>query len=145
MISSPTESGFDFDAFIDQATWVTVNDYEAQLLQERTGLSAAQIATRVSAFIVTRGAEGSVVYLPDGRQVDIPPVRPAQVVDPTGCGDAYRAGLLYGIANDFDWATAGRLASLLGSIKIASPGTQNHRFTADEFADRFETVFGYRY
>jgi adenosine kinase len=134
----------DFDAFIDQATWVTVNDYEAELLQERTGSSAAQIAARVTAFIVTRGAEGSIVHLPDGRRVDIPAVRPAQVVDPTGCGDAYRAGLLYGLLNDMDWETTGRIASLLGSIKIAQVGTQHHRFTPDEFGERFREAFGYR-
>jgi adenosine kinase len=134
----------DLDVFIDQATWVTVNDYEAQLLQERTGLTAAQIAARVSAFIVTRGGEGSIVHLPDGRRVDIPAVRPAQVVDPTGCGDAYRAGLLYGLLRDMDWETTGRIASLLGSLKIAQVGTQHHRFTPDEFRERFHEAFGYR-
>ncbi len=134
----------DFDRFIDQATWVTVNDYEAQLLQERTGLGAAQIAARVSAYVVTRGAEGSVVHLQDGRRVDIPPVRAAQVVDPTGCGDAYRAGLLYGLLRGMDWETTGRIASLLGAIKIAHTGTQHHRFSAGEFAERFHETFGYR-
>jgi len=134
----------DFDVFIDQATWVTVNDYEAQLLQERTGLTAADIASRVAAYIVTRGGEGSVVHLPGGRRIDIPAVRATQVVDPTGCGDAYRAGLLYGLMRDMDWETSGRIASLLGAIKIAQVGTQHHRFTADEFAGRFLETFGYR-
>jgi adenosine kinase len=72
-------------------------------------------------------------------------VKAAAVVDPTGCGDAYRAGLLFGIANDFSWETTGRLASLLGSIKIAHQGGQNHVFTAAEIADRFEKEFGYRF
>ena len=134
----------DFDRFIDQATWITVNDYEAQLLQERTGLDAAQIAARVSAFVVTRGAEGSLIHLPGGRVVEIPPVRAARVLDPTGCGDAYRAGLLYGLLRDMDWETTGRIASLLGAIKIAEVGTQHHRFGPGEFAERFREAFGYR-
>ena len=77
--------------FIEQATWVTVNDYEATLLEERTGLSTGELAARVAAYVVTRGAEGSTVFA-GGRRVEIPAVRAAAVVDPTGCGDAYRAG-----------------------------------------------------
>jgi adenosine kinase len=134
----------DFDRFIDQATWITVNDYEGQLLQERTGLSAGQIAARVEAYVVTRGGEGSVIYLPDGRSLDIPAVAAERVVDPTGCGDAYRAGLLFGLMRGMDWGTTGRIASLLGAIKIAEVGTQHHRFTPAEFGDRFRAAFGYR-
>ena len=133
----------ELEAFIDQAAWVTVNDYEAQLLQERTGLSTGEIAARVQAYIVTQGADGSVVHTASGR-IDIPAVRAAQVVDPTGCGDAYRAGLIYGLAHGMDWATTGRVASLLGSIKIATVGTQHHRFTLDEFKERFHDAFDYR-
>jgi adenosine kinase len=101
------------------------------------------LAERVEALIVTRGGEGSRIYTA-GQCIEIPVVAPAAVVDPTGCGDAYRAGLLYGLERGMDWATTGRIAALLGSIKIASPGTQNHRVTVDEFADRFEKAFGYR-
>jgi adenosine kinase len=133
----------ELEAFIDQASWVTVNDYEAQLLQERTGLSTGDIAARVEAYIVTQGADGSVVHTARGR-FDIPAVRAAQVVDPTGCGDAYRAGLIYGLAHGMDWDTTGRVASLLGSIKIATVGTQHHRFTIDEFKERFHDAFDYR-
>ena len=139
----PLFSQQDFDRFIDQATWITVNDYEGQLLQERTGLTAAQIAARVEAYIVTRGGEGSLVYLPDGRRLDIPAVPAQKVVDPTGCGDAYRAGLLHGLMRDMDWETAGRVASLMGAIKIAQVGTQHHRFTPEEFGTQFRETFGY--
>ena len=128
-------------AFVEKSTWIAVNDYEGQLLAERTGLSLAEIAARVRALIVTRGAEGSVI-LADGCEFQIPAVRPEAVVDPTGCGDAYRAGLIYGLQNGLDWETTGRVASLLGSIKIAHAGTQHHRFTRDEFEERFRTAFG---
>ena len=133
----------ELETFIDQATWVTVNDYEAQLLQERTGLSTGEIAARVKAYIVTQGSEGSVVHTAQ-RRFDIPAVRAAQVVDPTGCGDAYRAGLIYGLARGMDWDTTGRIASLIGAIKIETVGTQHHRFTLDEFKERFHDAFDYR-
>jgi adenosine kinase len=135
--------GPELAAFVEQATWVTVNDYEATLLQERTGLSTGELAARVAAYVVTQGAEGSVVYT-NGRRVEIPAVRAAAVVDPTGCGDAYRAGLVYGLMRGTDWETTGRVASLMGALKIATVGTQNHGFTMDEFKDRFNGIFGYR-
>ena len=128
--------------FLDQATWVTLNDYEAQLLQERTGEKLERLARRVEAIIVTRGGEGSNIYT-DGRTVEIPAVRPRATLDPTGCGDAYRAGLLYGVMQGYDWETTGRVASLLGAIKIAHAGPQNHRFTRDEFWQQFRESFGY--
>ena len=135
--------GEELSRFIEQASWLTVNDYEATLLQERTGLSTGELAARVEAYVVTRGAEGSVVHT-KGRRVEIPAVRAAAVVDPTGCGDAYRAGLVYGLMGGIDWETTGRVASLLGAIKIATVGTQHHRFTMDEFRERFHETFGYR-
>jgi adenosine kinase len=135
--------GAELSKFIEQATWVTVNDYEATLLQERTGLSTGELAARVEAYVVTQGAQGSVVYT-GGRRVEIPAVRAAAVVDPTGCGDAYRAGLVYGLMLGLDWETTGRIASLMGAIKIATVGTQNHRFTMDEFRARFHETFGDR-
>lgn len=133
--------GKDLLGFIDQATWVAVNDYESQLVQERTGLSLEALAQRVKALIVTRGAEGSRIYT-DGTCLEIPAVPPAAVVDPTGCGDAYRAGLLYGLLNGLDWEVTGRIASLMGSIKIAHHGTQNHHFELDEFRQRYRDAFG---
>jgi adenosine kinase len=127
--------------FIGKATWVAVNDYEGQMLQERTGLGADEIARRVQAYIVTKGASGSVIHA-DGRQFQIPTVSPDAIKDPTGCGDAYRAGLIYGLMNALDWETTGRVASLMGSIKIAHAGTQNHRFDMNEFKQRFRVAYG---
>ena len=140
----PMFNGEELTTFIDQATYVTTNDYEIELLTERTGLSVADIASRVEALIITRGEQGSEIYT-KGERIEIPAVPATEVLDPTGCGDAYRAGLLFGITNGWTWDTTGRLASLLGAIKIASKGAQNHRPTAAEIADRFEAAFGYRY
>lgn len=140
----PMFNGAELEHFIELATYVAVNDYEAELLTERTGLSLDQIAKRVNALIVTRGEQGAEVFT-DGQRIDIACVQADQVVDPTGCGDAFRAGLLYGIANDMDWATTGRLASLMGSIKIASQGGQNHKPSRQEIEDRFQKAFGYRF
>ncbi len=137
----PMFGGEELQQFVDQAAWVTVNDYEWQLLKERTGWDVDEVKQRVRALIVTRGAEGSVIHTPDA-DLEIPAVTPAAVSDPTGCGDAYRAGLLYGIMAGFDWLTVGRVASLMGSIKIECHGTQNHEFTRDEFTSRFQASFG---
>ena len=137
----PMFSGDDLRAFIDQASWVAVNDYEWQLVQDKTGLSAQEIAHQVEALIVTRGAEGSVIYT-QGREIRIPTAKPKQIVDPTGCGDAYRAGLLHGLLHGMDWETTGHIASLLGALKIESRGTQNHTFTAAEFERRYQAAFG---
>ncbi len=137
----PMFNGDELMEFIDQATYVTVNDYEAQLLKERTGRSLESLADHVAGLIVTLGAKGSMIYT-EGRCIEIPAAKPSAVADPTGCGDAFRAGLLYGLMNDMDWETTGRVASLLGALKVAQPGTQNHRFTQGEFAKAFETSFG---
>ena len=139
----PMFGGEELLDFIDKAAYVAVNDYESSLISERTGLSLDELAQRVDAFVVTRGGKGSQIYT-GGKIIEIPSVAPAQLVDPTGCGDAYRAGLLYGLLKGLDWETTGRIASLAGSIKIEKPGTQNHRYTAEEFFARFETEFGYR-
>ena len=127
--------------FVERSRWIAVNDYEAQLLRDRTGEDVATLAKRVDALIITRGAQGSVI-MTGGREIAIPAARADAVVDPTGCGDAYRAGLIYGLMQGLDWETTGRIASLLGAIKIAHAGTQNHRFTAGEFAARFRAAFG---
>ena len=138
----PMFDGDDLRLFIEQATWIAVNDYEGQMLQERTGWSERQIAERVEAFIVTRGAKGSLIYA-GGEQLAIPAVSASDVRDPTGCGDAYRAGLLYGLLNDLPWPETGRLAAVLGAIKIASQGTQNHVFSLAGIDAEFERSFGY--
>jgi adenosine kinase len=140
----PMFNGEELIRFINQAAYLACNDYEFEMVMDRTGLTLQDIAARLDALIVTRGEHGSDIYA-GGEHHRIPAVPAASVVDPTGCGDAYRAGLLYGIANELDWPTTGRLASLLGSIKIAHQGGQNHSFTAQEIADRFEAAFGYRF
>ena len=136
----PMFDGTDLSTFIEQATYVTVNDYESQLMQERTGLSEGEIAERVEALIVTRGAEGSTVYA-NGKRISIPVVNVEELKDPTGCGDAYRGGLIYGIMNDMDWETTCRIASLMGAIKIQHHGTQNHSFSLAEFKDKFRIEY----
>jgi adenosine kinase len=137
----PMFNGDDLMNFVNLADYVTVNDYEAELLQERTGKSLEVLAKQVKALIVTLGAKGSVIHS-GGKTFDIPSVKPAAILDPTGCGDAFRAGLLYGITHGMDWAVTGRLASLLGSIKIAQRGGQNHTFTRDAIAAQYQANFG---
>ena len=127
--------------FLSQATWLTVNDYEFALLQERTGLSLEQIAEYVKALIITQGGEGSKIYT-EGRCIDIPSAKPKELLDPTGCGDAYRAGLLYGLMNELDWEVTGRIASLLGAIKIEKNGPQSHTFSLDSLKERYQQNFG---
>ncbi len=127
--------------FIDQATWIAVNDYESALMQERTGLSVAEIAERVEAMVVTLGGNGSLIYT-GGHRIEIPAVSVEHAADPTGCGDAFRAGLLFGLMNGMDWQTTGQIASLMGAIKIGTHGTQNHHFTMDEFRSSYRETFG---
>ena len=138
----PMFNGEELAHFVELADYVTLNDYEAELLQTRTGKSLDELARRVRALIVTRGEQGSSIHA-DGSMIEIPCARPAAVVDPTGCGDAYRAGLLYGIEKGMDWATTGRLASLMGALKIAQQGAQNHQHSRDEISALFRAQFGY--
>jgi adenosine kinase len=133
----------DLATFVEQASWVIVNDYEGQLVQERLGLTPRQIAARCSAYVVTRGAQGSLVHVGE-RVIEIPPARAARVVDPTGCGDAYRAAVLYGLTRGLDWESTGRLGSLMGAIKIAHHGTQAHAPSFEAIAEQFHETFGYR-
>lgn len=139
----PMFNGDELLDFVEKADYIAVNDYEAQLLQSLTGNALNKLATRVNALIETKGAEGSVIYA-QGKQFKIPTVRPEKVIDPTGCGDAYRAGLLYGIAQGMDWQETGQLASLMGTLKIAYRGGQNHRYTRDEIGQRYFEAFGSR-
>jgi adenosine kinase len=139
----PMFSGKELLEFVEQANYVTVNDYEAKMLQDKTGKSLADIAQRVTALIVTLGGDGSLIYA-DGKQISIPTPKAKAIVDPTGCGDAYRAGLLHGIQKGWDWETTGRLASLMGSLKISSRGGQNHKYTRAELAELYKQHFGSR-
>jgi len=137
----PLFSGSELLEMVELADYVTLNDYEAELLQARTELSLDALAARVKCLVVTRGEEGSRFYV-EGRQIDIPVVPAKAVVDPTGCGDAFRAGLLYGIAHGWDWEATGQLASLMGSIKIEHRGGQNHTPSRDAIAGLFKATFG---
>jgi adenosine kinase len=131
----------DLKTFIRQARWVAVNDYEWGLLQQKTGFTVSDITAQVEALVVTRGAEGSVIYT-KGETLTIPCATPKAVVDPTGCGDAYRAGLIHGLLHGLDWLATGRVASLMGAIKIESRGPQNHSMTRAEFDRRYRDNFG---
>src|SRR5664279_5622855 len=137
----PMFDGEELMAFLKLADYCTVNDYEAQLLTQRTGRTLEQLAGEVEALIVTVGGSGSHIYT-NGRRIEIPVATPEALIDPTGCGDAYRAGLLYGIGKGWDWEKTGRLASLMGSIKIAHRGGQNHKLTRDDIAERYRAEFG---
>ena len=138
----PMFDGEDLNRFVTQATWLAFNDYEAKLMQERTGKSPQQLAREVEAVIVTRGGQGSTIYA-DGREIEIPLAPARHLVDPTGCGDAYRGGLLYGLQNGLDWDVTGRIASLMGAVKIEHAGTQNHRLSRADFDARFQETFGF--
>ena len=137
----PMFNGDDLRKFVEEATWVTVNDYEWELLKDRTGWSEKDITSRVDALIITLGGKGSEIHTKD-RTFKIPAAKPKSIQDPTGCGDAYRAGLLYGLLNKLDWETTGRIASLMGSIKIEHQGPQNHKFTLEQFKKRYKAAFG---
>lgn len=133
----PMFSAEELAEFVRLADYVAVNDYEGKMLEDKTGRRLEDLAREVRALIVTLGAQGSRIYAGQAQH-EIPVAAAERVVDPTGCGDAYRAGLLYGIAQGWDWPRIGRLGAVLGAIKIASRGAQNHR------ADRATVEARYR-
>jgi adenosine kinase len=138
----PLFTGDELKTFANEASYLALNDYEAEMFMSRSGWSQKQMAERLDALIVTHGSKGSHIYA-KGKTYRVPCAQAHSLADPTGCGDAYRGGLLYGIVNGLDWETTGRIASLMGAIKIERPGTQNHKFTADQFRDRFKKEFKY--
>jgi len=140
----PMFDGQELLDFVELATWVALNDYEAQLMRERTGLSPEELARKVEALIITKGASGSLIYT-GGECLEIPSAKPNAAFDPTGCGDAYRAGLIYGLLQGLDWPTTGRIASLMGAIKVETYGTQNHSFTLAGFKERYHENFGHAF
>jgi adenosine kinase len=140
----PMFNGEELRTFIDQASWLTVNDYEWGLIQKQTGLTVREASGMVKALIITRGAEGSVIHS-NGERFEIPTARARILNDPTGCGDAYRAGLLYGLMNGLDWKTTGRLGALMGAVKIEAHGTQNHNHDLQQIRDLFKENFGYNF
>lgn len=137
----PMFDGDNIMTFLDQATYAIANDYESELMMERTGLSLQELASKVDALIVTRGGKGSEVHT-DGKVIDIASAPISEAVDPTGCGDAYRAGLIHGLTAKRDWKTCGQIGALCGAIKIEQSGTQQHSFTMEEFAARYNSAFG---
>ena len=139
----PMFSGDELRWFIERAGYVAVNDYEAKLLADRTQMTLPDLARKVRALIVTHGGAGSQIHA-DGKVLQIPIAPVREPVDPTGCGDAYRAGLLFGIEQQMDWGTIGRLAATMGSIKIEHPGGQNHIANRASISERFNEAFGYR-
>jgi adenosine kinase len=136
----PMYDGKDLKRFVEQATWVAVNDYEWQMIQQKTGWTESDVTQLAEALIVTRGAEGSTIFTKSGP-IQIPCAKAKAIVDPTGCGDAYRAGLIHGLLHGLDWQTTGSIASLMGAIKIESLGPQNHKFTPAEFQHRLAAAF----
>jgi adenosine kinase len=136
--------GNDLKTFIRQANWLVCNDYEFQLIRERTGMDKAEIAAQLDALIITQGGDGSLLVTKEGEE-HIETVKPTAVMDPTGCGDAYRSGLIYGLLNNLDLVTACRIGSLMGSLKVAVQGPQNHVHTLDDIVERFKKAFGYSF
>jgi adenosine kinase len=136
----PMFSGEELITLIDQATWLTLNDYEMQMVLDKTGLTPAELASKVEALIVTMGSKGSEIVTKDNTY-HIPVAKINELRDPTGCGDAYRGGLLYGLLNGLDWEITGRIASLMGAYKIEVHGTQNHFFSLDDVKLRFKESF----
>lgn len=137
----PMFSGDELHTLLGGAHALAVNDYECQLMSEKTGLSEAQLAARVKAMIVTKGGEGSVLHQ-GGATETIASVPISGAVDPTGCGDAYRGGLLYALAAGLGWSVAARLGSVMGAIKIEQPGPQNHRVDRAAVAARYREAYG---
>lgn len=133
-------NGDELRHFVELADYVAVNDYEARILEERIGDPIAKMAERVKAFFVTKGAEGSMIYA-DGQQVLVPSVNEHRRMDPTGCGDAFRSGLLYGIERGWSLEKTARLANTMGSLKIEHRGPQGHQPTREEIEARYATAF----
>ncbi|HET6397745.1 MAG TPA: carbohydrate kinase family protein [Pseudoxanthomonas sp.] len=138
----PLFNGQELRDFIELADYVTVNDYESNLLQERTGWTEREIVQRVKAYVTTQGPKGALVHTPQ-KTYEVPPAHERRVTDPTGCGDAFRAGLIFGIQKGYDWLTIGRMGNLMGALKVEHPGTQNQRFDFAEFNEQFKQQFGY--
>jgi adenosine kinase len=138
----PMFDGDDLNKFLDQATWLTLNDYEFKLFSERTGKSMNEISREVEALVITRGGEGSIIHA-NNSEILIPAAEIDELKDPTGCGDAYRAGLIYGLMNELDWETTGRLAAIMGACKIEMHGTQNHDPSREQIAERFKRNYNY--
>lgn len=146
-VFDPGQSITQFDGdellkFVEQAHWIVVNEKEWKTIEQRTRLTPEQVARRIQALIITKGKNGSTIYAQETRY-QIPPAKAREINDSRSCGDAFCAGLLYGLLKDIDWETTGRIASLMGAIKMEHHGSQNHIITVDLFKTRFKKNFGY--
>ncbi len=128
--------------FIKRAKWLACNDYELRMIERKCQTGSDALRKKVDALVVTGGGRGSVIYTAS-QEFRIPAATPGRTVDPTGCGDAHRAGLIFGLMNNLDWETTGRIASLMGTLNVEQSGTQNYSFTPAEFTERFRESFGY--
>jgi adenosine kinase len=139
--SIPAWGGADLKEMAQGALAMISNDYELEMFRQKTGLDEASLLQLTGTLITTRGEEGSVLLTAGGRET-IPAVRPRQVLDPTGAGDAYRAGLLKGLTRGLGWTAAGRLGAVLASFCVEQQGTQEHRVALPEFGERYTESFG---
>ncbi|MFN7642534.1 MAG: carbohydrate kinase family protein [Burkholderiales bacterium] len=137
----PMFSGDELCALVASADALAVNDYECGMVCDKTGLTEAELAAQVTAMIVTRGGDGSTLHH-GGASETIAPVAIGTAVDPTGCGDAYRGGLLFALASGLGWPAAARLGSVMGAMKIEHSGPQNHRVDRDAVAARYRAAYG---
>ncbi len=125
----------EIEKIIELSDWIILNEYEANLISEITGKQLTDIARNLKAAVVTKGNKGSEIFTGD-EPIFIEPIKAKKDLDPTGCGDAYRAGLMYGICNQMSWQQSGKIGSMMGSIKVASHGTQNHTFNVKEILEQ---------
>jgi adenosine kinase len=125
----------EIEKIIELSDWIILNEYEANLISEITGKQLTHIARNLKAAIVTKGNKGSEIFVGD-EPIFIEPIKAKKDLDPTGCGDAYRAGLIYGICNQMSWQQSGKIGSMMGSIKVANHGTQNHTFIVKEILEQ---------
>ena len=125
----------EIEKIIGLSDWIILNEYEANLISEITGKPLKDIVKNLKAAVVTKGNKGSEIFVGDERII-IEPIKAIKDLDPTGCGDAYRAGLIYGICHQMSWQQSGKIGSMMGSIKVASNGTQNHTFNVREILEK---------
>lgn len=129
---------------VERANWLIVNEYESHMLQKNTALSLDALADSVDAFIITKGDKGSVIHT-GGEAMAIEPVSASAELDPTGCGDAYRSGILLGLINKLPWQQIGQMGAVMGAIKVEHSGTQNHRPSMGDIRARYELAYGEPY
>ncbi len=133
-------SGEDLQYGFEGCRLLTVNEYELSLIEQKTGLSEEEILARVGGLLVTKAEKGALLWI-DGEEHHLPTVRPRQIVEPTGAGDAFRAGLMRGMQLELPWFVAGRMGALCATYVLEHMGTQRHHFTREEFVTRYRQHF----